>query len=154
VPGEFVGFNLSVDAVAPSFGTPCGVGLSQCDPLTFSSLFAMLSVSTSISEYDQAGSLIQTSSLLSFFGNCVKPGVCGAFGHDPTFGPATTGMVISGSSEFLISTNIVSDNITAEQARLTITLPDEYSVTPLPGALPLFGSGLGVIAFLVLRRKN
>jgi hypothetical protein len=153
-PGEFIAFDLNVSAVAPSFSMPCGVGLPQCDPATFSSLFAVLSISTSISEYDQAGGLIETTSLLSFFDNCIKPGVCSMFGRDPAFGPATTDMVIFGSDTFLISTSIVSTNITTEKASVTITFGDEYSATPLPGALPLFSSGLAVIGLLMLRRNK
>ena len=156
IPGVWVEFVLDVSATAPSFGTPCGVGLSQCDPSTFNSLLAVLSVSTSISEYDQTGHLVQTTSLLSLFDNCVKPGVCGGFGRDQTFGPNASGFEISGPNQFVISTTIYSKNITSDEAILTMTLPDDISITPIPAGLPLFASGLGLIGLLLLRgsRKN
>jgi hypothetical protein len=153
-PGAFVILDLNVSATAPSFATPCGVGLLQCDPSTFNSLLAMLSVSILISEYDQTGNLVQTASLLSLFDNCVKPGVCSTFGHDLTFGPSESDFELSDSDELLISTSIYSENITSEQADLTVTLPDDFLVTPLPGALPLFASSLGVVALLVWRAKR
>ena len=154
IPGVWVEFDLDVSATAPSFGTPCGVGLSQCDPSTFSSILAVLSVSTSISEYDPAGHLLQTTSLLSLFDNCVKPGVCGGFGRDQTFGPNASGFEISGPDQFVISTSIFSENITSDQAILTVTLPDDISITPIPAGLPLFASGLGLIGLLLLRGRQ
>ena len=154
MPGGWVEFDLDVSATAPSFATPCGVGLSQCDPSTFSSLLAVLSIATSISEYDPAGHLLQTTSLLSLFDNCVKPGVCGGFGRDQTFGPNASGFEISGPDQFVISTSIFSENITSDQAILTMTLPNDISITPIPAGLPLFASGLGLIGLLLLRGKR
>jgi hypothetical protein len=53
-----------------------------------------------------------------------------------------------------ISTNIFTLNVPTYELQLQVTLPDDLSITPLPTALPLFVTGVGVLGLLARRRRR
>ncbi len=53
-----------------------------------------------------------------------------------------------------ISTNIFTLNVPTYDLQLQVILPDDLSITPLPAALPLFATGVGVLGLLARRRRR
>jgi hypothetical protein len=64
-------------------------------------------------------------------------------------------LFISDTSRTLtISTMVFPQNVLSYQIELQVTLPDGLSITPLPGALPLFATGFGALALAGYCRKR
>jgi hypothetical protein len=66
-------------------------------------------------------------------------------------------LFISGDATLDISTIISGENIVSDNLELLLTLPDGFttlSATPLPAALPLFATGLGLVALLSWRKRR
>ena len=66
-------------------------------------------------------------------------------------------LFISGDATLDISTIISGENIVSDNLELLLILPDGFtalSATPLPAALPLFATGLGLVALLSWRKRR
>ena len=53
-----------------------------------------------------------------------------------------------------ISTDIFAQNVPSDDLQLQVTLPDNLSITPLPAALPLFATGVGILGLLGWHRRR
>jgi hypothetical protein len=56
--------------------------------------------------------------------------------------------------ELRLDAHVSGINVAPFNYQITITLPDDLVVTPLPAALPLFITGLGVLLIHRIRRRN
>jgi hypothetical protein len=81
--------------------------------------------------------------------------------HGARNGPSPPLNFIWGSLEvadfarmLVLEAHVSSFNVAPFNYQITINLPDDLVVTPLPAALPLFATGLGALGLLVGRRKR
>ncbi len=80
-------------------------------------------------------------------GGGVKP--CGPF-----FPASVTFLITDADRNWNINVFLYSNNAITGGAKLTLTLPDNLYITPLPATLPLFAMGLGGLIFAASQRRR
>jgi hypothetical protein len=154
-PSSFGPIEIEIQAIE-NFSLPV---FSQQNPLTTVGVYQW---STSFTVLNQGGSSVPEPSLSPFgttltgYGqNCWTGPYCPNPSGDSSETILSGDLFVSGDALTLeMSTNIFTLNVPSDDLELQVTLPDGLSITPLPGALPLFATGFGVMGFLGCRRKR
>lgn len=154
-PSSFGPVEIEVQAIE-TFSLPV------FDPQNAANTVGIYQWSATFSVLDQNGSpvpepdLIPLGTALTGYGqNCTTGPFCPNPSGNSSETILTGGLYISDDALTIqISTSIFTRNVPSYDLELQVTLPDNLSVTPLPAALPLFGTGVGVIGLLGWRRKR
>lgn len=141
-----------------SFSLPV---FNQQSPQTTVGVYQWLA---NFSVLDQNGTPVSEPSLSPFgtaltgYGqNCSTPPYCPRPSGPSSETILSGTLFISGDATLDISTIVFGENIVSDNLELLLTLPDGFTIpsaTPLPAALPLFATGLGLVALLSWRKRR
>jgi hypothetical protein len=132
------------------------------DPLNPATTVAVYQWSANFSVLNQYGSPVPEPDLSPFgttltgYGqNCTVTPYCPSPSGDSSETILAGDLFISDDDLTLqISTNIFNLNVPSDDLQLQVTLPDGLSIAPVPAALPLFATGLGIMGFFGRRTRR
>jgi hypothetical protein len=154
-PSAFGPVEIEIQAIE-SFPLPA---FNALDPTTTAAVYQW---TTDFSVLNQAGSPIAEPDLSPFgtaltgYGqNCTVTPYCPHPSGDSSETILVGELYISSDDLTLdISTDIFAQNVPSDDLQLQVTLPDNLSITPLPAALPLFATGVGILGLLGWHRRR